>query len=62
VETIGDCYVATTRIPEAQPLHAVIMVKFALDCLEKILVVTKEITGKLGEDTLELAMRIGINN
>jgi class 3 adenylate cyclase len=62
VETIGDCYVAATGIPEAQPLHAVILVKFAHDCLEKIHVVTQELADKLGEDTMELVMRIGINS
>lgn len=62
METIGDCYVAATGIPKAQPLHAVIMVKFAHDCIEKIHVVTQEIAGKLGEDTMDLAIRVGINS
>jgi class 3 adenylate cyclase len=62
VETIGDCYVAATGLPEAQPLHAVIMVKFAHECVEKIHVVTQELANRLGEDTMELAMRIGINS
>ncbi|CAB9507389.1 Receptor-type guanylate cyclase gcy [Seminavis robusta] len=62
VETIGDCYVAATGIPDPQPQHAVIMAKFAQECLEKIHVVTQELAGKLGEDTMDLAMRVGVNS
>jgi hypothetical protein len=38
------------------------MVKFAHDCIEKIHEVTQELAGKLGEDTMELAMRVGVNS
>ena len=62
METIGDCYVAATGIPEAQPLHAVIMVKFAHDCLEKLHVLTQDLASKLGDDTMDLTMRVGINS
>ena len=57
VETIGDCYVACTGIPEAQPDHAVIMVKFARDCLNKTAQITRELVDRLGPDTADLAMR-----
>ncbi len=36
VETIGDCYVAVTGVPEAQPDHALIMTKFSADCMLKL--------------------------
>jgi Adenylate and Guanylate cyclase catalytic domain len=36
VETIGDCYVAVTGLPDPQPLHAVIMTQFALECLHEM--------------------------
>jgi class 3 adenylate cyclase len=33
VETIGDCYVAVTGLPEARKDHAVVMARFANECL-----------------------------
>jgi class 3 adenylate cyclase len=33
VETIGDCYVAVTGLPEARKDHAVVMARFAYECL-----------------------------
>lgn len=35
VETIGDSYVAVTGLPNEQPRHAVLMARFAWECLEK---------------------------
>ena len=37
VETIGDCYVAATGLPEPRDDHAVVMGKFARDCMHKML-------------------------
>ena len=53
---------AATGIPNAQPQHAVKMVKFAQECLEKVHEVTQELAGRLGEDTMNLAMRVGVNS
>jgi Adenylate and Guanylate cyclase catalytic domain len=33
VETVGDCYVAVTGLPEARKDHAVVMARFAHECL-----------------------------
>ena len=33
VETIGDCYLAVTGLPDPQADHALIMAKFAHDCI-----------------------------
>ena len=54
--------VAVTGIPEPQAQHAVIMCKFAQDCLERIPVVTRELAGRLGEDTKDLGMRVGVHS
>jgi class 3 adenylate cyclase len=42
VETIGDCYVAVTGLPDPQPDHAVIMAKFASECMTKMNQLTAE--------------------
>ncbi|KAG7363278.1 adenylate/guanylate cyclase with integral membrane sensor [Nitzschia inconspicua] len=62
VETIGDSYVAVTGLPEPQEDHAVIMAKFARDCLEKMRDVTNALEVLLGPDTTELSMRFGLNS
>jgi class 3 adenylate cyclase len=33
VETIGDCYIAVTGLPHPRPDHAVLMARFARECL-----------------------------
>ncbi|KAG7348939.1 adenylate/guanylate cyclase with GAF and PAS/PAC sensor domain [Nitzschia inconspicua] len=62
VETIGDSYVAVTGLPEPQEDHAVIMAKFARECLEKMSEVTGALEVLLGPDTTELSMRFGLNS
>jgi class 3 adenylate cyclase len=62
VETIGDCYVAVTGLPEPQPDHAMIMVKFATLCREKLLCIVKDLADVLGPDTSNLTMRIGLHS
>ena len=51
-----------TGIPEAQPDHAILMVKFARDCLVKTQQVVRELVTLLGEDTADLQMRIGLHS
>lgn len=62
VETIGDSYVAVTGLPEPQADHAIIMAKFAKDCLQKMHEVTRALEIRLGPDTNDLSMRIGMNS
>jgi class 3 adenylate cyclase len=59
---IGDCYVAVTGLPVAQPNHAILMVKFARECLGGMSKYTRQLEGKLGPDTSELALRVGLHS
>ena len=62
VETIGDCYMAVTGLPEPQPDHAIRMAKFARDCLVKMKQLTKDLEESLGKDTSELSFRVGMHS
>lgn len=62
VETVGDCYVAATGIPEYRRDHAIVMCRFARDILFKMGVLTKELEVTLGPDTADLDLRIGIHS
>ncbi|KAG7363095.1 family 3 adenylate cyclase [Nitzschia inconspicua] len=62
VETIGDCYVAVTGLPEPQPDHAVRMTKFARECMGKMVEVTRKLEVSLGPDTGDLCLRCGLNS
>ena len=48
VETIGDCYVAVTGLPDPQPDHAVRMTKFARECVTTMAEVTRKLELTLG--------------
>ncbi|CAB9513648.1 Receptor-type guanylate cyclase gcy [Seminavis robusta] len=62
IETIGDCYVAVTGLPVAQPNHALLMIKFARGCLAQMSKLTRQLEGTLGPDTGELALRVGLHS
>jgi len=62
VETIGDCYMAVTGLPNPQELHHIIMVKFARRLLYKTSLLTKELEATLGPDTGTLSFRIGMHS
>jgi class 3 adenylate cyclase len=42
--------------------HALVMVRFALDMLAKTIHVVQNLSSSLGEETLELALRVGMNS
>ena len=53
---------AATGLPEKRKDHAVLMARFAKDCLRKMLHVVRKLEIRLGPDTAELGMRIGIHS
>lgn len=53
---------AVTGLPQKQPDHAVIMAKFAMECMGKIDDVTGNLVGKLGQGTEKLSLRMGLHS
>jgi class 3 adenylate cyclase len=62
VETVGDSYVAATGIPEPQPDHAIIMVKFAYVCRKQFNKLCRNLERSLGPGTGDLRMKFGIHS
>lgn len=54
--------VAVTGLPEPQANHAVIMARFAADCLVRMNHVVKELETELGPGTGDLTMRFGVHS
>ena len=57
-----DCYVAVTGVPEPRKDHAVVMCRFAKDCMDKLKPLLKKLEVVLGPDTGDLSMRFGIHS
>jgi class 3 adenylate cyclase len=62
VETIGDCYVAVTGLPTPRSDHAVVMARFARQCLRKMHHLVRKLEVYLGPDTADLSMRFGLHS
>jgi class 3 adenylate cyclase len=62
VETIGDCYVAVTGLPNPQSEHAVLCAQFAYQCLLAMEQLTKQLDLTLGPGTSDLGLRIGLHS
>lgn len=62
VETVGDCYVAVTGLPEPVKDHAVTMCRFARECQVQFNDLVKKLEILLGPDTAELGIRIGLHS
>lgn len=62
VETIGDCYVAVTGLPVADKDHALVMAKFATECMAQMKEVTRRLEVTLGPGTSDLGLRVGLHS
>jgi len=62
VETIGDCYVAVTGLPEPRRDHAVVMVRFAKECMQRMHLLVRQLEVSLGPSTSTLDMRFGLHS
>jgi len=62
IETVGDCYVASTGLPEPMENHASVMVEFAVACLTRFNVLIKQLENNLGPDTGDLDLRVGLHS
>ncbi len=62
IETIGDCYVAVSGLPDPREDHAVVMARFAGECLLKTAELTKKLESSLGPGTADLSIRVGLHS
>lgn len=62
VETMGDCYVAVTGLPEKRKDHAVVMVEFAFRCLLRMRELVSKLELVLGPGTADLSIRVGLHS
>jgi class 3 adenylate cyclase len=62
VETIGDCYVAVTGLPEPQTDHAVRMAKFAHEIMLHMHEAAVSLESQLGPGTGSLSIRVGMHS
>ena len=62
VETVGDCYVAVAGLPDPREDHAMVMARFARECLAQMNLLVKKLEVNLGPDTGDLGLRIGLHS
>ena len=62
VSTIGDCYLATSGLPDIQDYHAEVMVKVSVECQKIFEFVTTKLSYTLGSKTTDLKLRCGLNS
>jgi len=62
VETIGDCYVAVTGLPEPSKDHAVRLSRFASECILVMHNACQKLESTLGPGTGDLTLRVGLHS
>jgi Adenylate and Guanylate cyclase catalytic domain len=60
IETIGDCYVAATGVPEYQSDHCLVMIRFVYEAMASFIRLAKAMEKSLGPGTGDLAIRAGV--
>ena len=53
---------AVTGLPNAQENHALIMAKYANECLVSMNETMRSLSDALGEDTVDLVLRVGLHS
>ena len=62
VDTIGDCYVAVSGLPDPNKYHAVLMAQYANECMLRMDELIKDLEVTLGPGTADLSMRFGLHS
>ena len=62
VEMVGDCYVAVCGLPDVRKDHAVAMARFARECSNQMMDLTRRLEISLGPGTGDLSLRVGIHS
>ena len=62
VSTIGDCYLATSGLPDIRDDHAEVTAKFSVEFQKIFEVVTTELAYTLGSETTYLKLRCGLHS
>ena len=62
VETVGDCYVAASGLPDARQDHAIAMVQFANAIVQSMSKTVRKLETSLGPDTADLSIRVGMHS
>ena len=53
---------AATGLPDPQPTHAVILARFAAECMAKTTEIVRELEPQLGPGTGDLQIRMGLHS
>ncbi|CAB9524962.1 Receptor-type guanylate cyclase gcy [Seminavis robusta] len=63
IETIGDCYLAVCGVPKANDKHAVVMTRFAWECIAKMdSLIELQLAETMGDETKDLKLRVGLHS
>lgn len=62
VETVGDAYLAVAGVPLPMPNHALVMARFARDCVMRLPLVVHRLEKFLGPGTRDIQMRFGLHS